>query len=116
MIRFLSDENFNGHIVRAFRTTYPRHDLLTITEAGLAGWQDPAVLDWAGQERRVILSHDEETMIGFAHARVTAGLPMAGLVEVRRHLRIQDVLYDLGIIDQCSTQEEWEGQFLYLPI
>jgi hypothetical protein len=63
-----------------------------------------------------MLSHDEQTMIGFAYERVSAGLPMAGLVKVSQDLRMSDVLYDLGIIDQCSSQEEWAGRILHLPI
>lgn len=47
MLRLLSDENFNGDIVRGLLLRCPKLDLVRVQDSGLDGVDDPAVL-WAG--------------------------------------------------------------------
>ena len=47
MIRLVSDENFNGDIVRGLLLRRPDLDLVRIQDVGLEGAEDPAVLAWA---------------------------------------------------------------------
>ncbi|MBI4227939.1 MAG: DUF5615 family PIN-like protein [Candidatus Omnitrophica bacterium] len=49
-------------VVRALRDH--GYDIADIKERGLSGWTDEQVLQLAGRERRVILTHDRD----FAHA------------------------------------------------
>ena len=53
MIRLLADENFNNNIVRAVRMRAPDVDIVRVQDIGLSGADDPTVLDWADQHRRV---------------------------------------------------------------
>jgi hypothetical protein len=77
---------------------------------------DPTVLAWAAQEGRVVLTQDEETLIGFAYERVSAGLPMPGVIEVRQDVPLGVAIADLLILILASQPGEWEGQVLYIPL
>lgn len=66
MIRLLADENFNNNIVRAVRIRAPDVDIVRVQDVGLSGADDPTVLDWAAQHRRVLLTHDVSTITAFA--------------------------------------------------
>lgn len=84
MARLATDENFNHDIVRGVRRKRPAIDLVTVEEVGLRRAVDPVVLDWAAREGRIMLTHDVSTMTKSAYERVTAGLAMPGVFEVRR--------------------------------
>jgi len=62
MLSFAADENFNNDIVRGLLRRLPDLDLIKVQDAGLSGADDPAILEWAAQENRVLLTHDVTTM------------------------------------------------------
>jgi predicted nuclease of predicted toxin-antitoxin system len=76
MVRLLSDENFNGDIVRGLLLRRPALDLVRVFDVGLAGAEDPEVLAWAAENDRILLTHDRATMPDFAYYRIAAGLPL----------------------------------------
>lgn len=80
MIRFLTDENFNIHILNGVRRRLPSLDILRIQDAGLRTSRDQLILEYAGFENRIVLSHDIHTMETFAKARLNAGKSMARFV------------------------------------
>jgi len=45
MLHLLSDENFNGDIVRGLLLRRPEMDLVRVQDVGLEGMDDPHVLD-----------------------------------------------------------------------
>jgi hypothetical protein len=47
MLSLLSDENFNGDIVRGLMLRNPNLDLLRVQDVGLREVNDPAILAWA---------------------------------------------------------------------
>ena len=73
MLCLVSDENFNGDIVRGLILRHPDLDLVRLQDMGLEGLNDPAVLAWAAANNRILLTHDRATMPDFAYSRVTAG-------------------------------------------
>jgi hypothetical protein len=103
-------------IVRALRRYLPELDILTIPDVRGSGWPDPQVLEWAAAERRVLLTHDVNTMIGHARDRVEHGETLAGLVVVHQRLPIGEVLADLVLIATCSEPGEWINQVQFLPL
>lgn len=115
MIRFLTDENFNGKIVRGLRARNPTIDILHWLDIGAEGEDDPVILEWAAQQGRILLTHDFETMIGFTYDRVELGLPMPGVVAVDADLPFRRVIEDLLLIAEASNEGEHEGQVIYLP-
>ncbi len=97
MVRFLADENFNGRILRGVWRERPHADIVRVQDTALYAAPDPQVLEWAAQENRIVLTHDVETMIGFARERLEKGEAMAGLIVVRDTVPIGQVIEDLLI-------------------
>lgn len=116
MIALLADENFSGHVVRGLRRHHPDIDIVTVQEVGLLSADDPQVLEWAANHDRLLVTHDVQTMIGFASARTAARQRMPGLIEADRTLPARRVIAELYIIAACLEIGEWEGQIIFLPL
>lgn len=115
-VKYLFDEDFNGRIVRGVRRRTSTLDTITVQEAGLSDASDPAVLEWAATEGRVVVSHDHRTMRACAEERLRAALPMAGLVLVRQGDPLGETIDDLVLIGETTAAEEWEGKIVFLPL
>lgn len=116
MIRLAADENFRGTIVRGLLRHAPSLDIVRVQDVGLAGADDPAILQWAAENHRVLLTHDEATMVRFAYERVEQGLAMSGVLEVRLSVPVARVIEEVLLLAECSLDSEWEGQVRYLPL
>jgi len=106
MLRLAADENFNNDIVRGLFRRQPELNLVHVQDVGLSGADDPTVLAWAAQERRVLLTHDVQTITAFAYARVQAGQAMPGVFEISRAIPIGAVIDDLLLLAECSIDGE----------
>jgi hypothetical protein len=73
------------------------------------------VLEWAAQERRILLTHDIETLVGYANERVAHGLPMPGVIAARDSLPVGQVIEDLLIVLSASEMSDWENLVTFLP-
>jgi hypothetical protein len=116
MIRFLADENFNNQIVRGILRQNAQIDIVRVQDMGLSGVDDPTVLEWAAEERRIVLTHDVATMTTFAYERVEAGLSMPGVFEVSRRVPVGVAIKEILLIAECSLEGEWKGQVRFLPL
>lgn len=116
MIRLLADENFNGRILRGLRRERPDADLLRVQDTPVYQADDPQVLEWAAQENRLLLTHDIETMVGFANDRIAAGLPMSGVIAARDRLPMGQVIEDLLLILDASEMSDWDNKVTFLPL
>jgi hypothetical protein len=116
MLRLAADENFNNDIVRGVRRRNAAIDLVRVQDVGLAAMADAAILEWAAQSGRVLLTHDVTTMTRWAYDRVRDGKPMPGVFEVGRHVPIGVAIEEIVLLAECSLHDEWEGQVRYLPL
>jgi len=116
MLRLLSDENFNGDIVRGLLLRHPILDLCRVQDVGLEEADDPTILEWAAANNRILLTHDHATMPDFAYARVVIGQPMPGVFVVPDRMAVRQVIEELLLMDACSEQAEWVGLVVYLPL
>jgi predicted nuclease of predicted toxin-antitoxin system len=116
MLRLLSDENFNGDIIRGLFLRHSNLDLLRVQDVSLQEVDDPAILDWAASNGRIVLTHDRATMPDFAYEKVLRGQRMPGLFVINDRMPIRQVIDELLLILDCSEQEEWKGSVLYLPL
>jgi predicted nuclease of predicted toxin-antitoxin system len=112
VIAFLADENLKSHIIRGLLRRNPSVDVMRARDAGLTGIEDRLLLEWAARHNRVLLTHDVQTLVGFAWESVKAGRPMAGVIVLGRKLRVSEAVEELLLIAECSEPEEWAG----LPI
>lgn len=116
MLKLLADENFKEQIVNGLRRRLPGLDITTVREAGLLGYGDPEVLDWAADEGRVLLTHDTRTMKDFAYARVEAGAPMPGVLEVPDLQPIGSSIEELLLVVRLLEPDEIRDRALRLPL
>jgi predicted nuclease of predicted toxin-antitoxin system len=116
MLSLLSDENFNGDIVRGLMLRNPNLDLLRVQDVGLREVDDPAILAWAATNGRILLTHDRATMPDFAYNRLVRGEPMAGMFVINDRMPIRQAIDELLLLVDCSEQAEWKGVVLYLPL
>ena len=116
MISFLADENLKRKIVTGMLRRNPLVDVLRAQDAGLTGVEDRVLLEWAAQHDRVLLTHDVQTLVGFAWEIVRLGEPMAGVIVLGRNLRVSQAVEELLLIAECSEPEEWSGVVAYLPL
>jgi predicted nuclease of predicted toxin-antitoxin system len=115
MLRLLADENIEIKIVRGLLRRKPDLDIVRIQEVGLSGVDDQAVLEWAAQEGRILLTHDKRTMTKFAYERVTKALPMPGVLEIKRSATAGQVIEAILLIAERGFENEWENQVIYIP-
>ena len=115
-VRFVADENFNRAILVGVQRRAEHIDVARVQDVGLRNADDPVVLQWAADEGRVLVTHDIKTIPGFAHERVSVGLPMPGVIIVRSVLPIAVVIDELVIIEAASGPEDWKDRVHYLPL
>lgn len=116
MLRLLADENFNGRILRALQRQIPDLDVVRVQDTPLYGTDDQTLLQFAADENRVVLTHDVETLVGFAWERVRSGMVMPGVIVALTDRPIGQVIGDLEILLLASQPEELEAQIQYLPL
>lgn len=116
MLRLLADENFNGDIVRGLLLRQPDLDLLRVQDVGLLGADDPEILAWAAENKRIVLTHDRATMFDYAFDRVAAGEEMAGVFVLHDRFPVGQAIEEILLMSACSEQAEWNGRAVRLPI
>lgn len=116
MFRYAADENFNSDIVWGVLRRNSELDIVRIQDVGLASADDPTVLAWAADAERILLTHDVKTITRYAYERVALGRSMPGVVEVSQFIPISLTIDDLLLLAEASTEDEWQGQVLYLPL
>ena len=109
-MRLAADENFNNNIVRGLIRRKPDVDIVRLQDVGLFGADDPAVLEWAAQQGRLLVSHDVTTLTKHAYERLAAGLRMPGVFEVPNTLGIGRAIDDLLLIIDCSLESVGRGR------
>lgn len=116
MLAWAADENLNQDIVRGVLRRDPNVDIVRVQDVGLAGADDPTVLQWAAEEGRVLLTHDVTTMTRHAYDRVRHGLRMPGVFQVGHSVDVAQAIEDVLLLSTYSLAGEWEGQVRYLPL
>ena len=116
MIKLLSDENFDGDILRGLLRRLPDLDVIRVQDVGLAGTPDPDLLAWAAGEERVLLTHDRTTVPNFAYDRVRAGQPMPGVFLVSVLMSKGQAVDELVLALQCLSAEDCKDQVTYFPL
>lgn len=116
MLRLLTDEDFDGRLTSALRGRVPGIDLVRAQDTGLMHTPDPDILARAAAEGRIVLTHDRNTMTGFASTRVNAGQSMPGLFVVDRQASFGQVLSDLEAMAGASEMDDWRDQIIFVPL
>jgi predicted nuclease of predicted toxin-antitoxin system len=116
VLPYLLDECVHGGLVEALLEHEPRLDVVRVQDVGLGSADDRLILARAAAERRIVVTNDRSTLIGFAYDRVRAGQAMPGVVVLNQNMSLGDTVEQLLLIAICSTAEEREGTVNYLPL
>ncbi|GAB4578039.1 MAG: hypothetical protein Fur0022_07710 [Anaerolineales bacterium] len=116
MLRLLADENLNGYIMRGLLRHRPEIDMVRVQDVGLSNVDDPMILAWAAEQRRIMVTHDQATMPDFAFGRVAEGHPMPGVFILNDQMSLKEAIDELLFLDECSEQEDWNNRVIYLPL
>jgi hypothetical protein len=116
MLRLLTDENFNHLILRGLKARTPVFDFVSVRQIGFAGVEDLALLRWAAENYRVILTHDIKTMIPYAKQLLQRGEPMSGVIAIPQTVPIGRAIEDLELVIACYSQAEFLGSIQHLPL
>jgi predicted nuclease of predicted toxin-antitoxin system len=116
MLSLLSDENLNGDIIRGLFLRQPNLDLIRVQDVGLIEVEDPAILAWAAESQRIILTHDRATMPDFAYERLVRGKAMLGMFVINDRMPIRQAIDELLLLIDCTEQEVFNSANLENPI
>ncbi|WP_319420837.1 DUF5615 family PIN-like protein [Pleurocapsa sp. FMAR1] len=106
MLSLLSDENFDGNIIRGLFLRQPDLDLLRFQDVGLQELDDSTILSWAADNKRIVITYDRATMPDFAYERVAKEEVMRGLFVVNDRLSIKQAIDELLLYTVYSEPEE----------
>lgn len=116
MLRLLIDENFTHRILRGVKARLPEIDFVVVQQIGLAGFRDLALLKWAAENDRTMLTHDISTVVPDAKHLMLRGEPMSGVIVVPETMPIGRAIEDLELVIACHSQEEFQDRIEYLPL
>lgn len=117
MLRLAADEHIDRALIRGLLARQPDLDIVRIQEAGLLGADDRDLLAWAAAERRILITHDRNTIPGYyVYERIRAGEIMPGVFIVDDQLPLGKALDELLIFAVCSEDPEWRDQVVYIPM
>ena len=116
MLKLVSDENFNGDILRGLYRRRPNLDMVRVQDIGLKATPDSDILAWAAAEDRIVLTHDFDTMPFFAYSRVKAGHSMPGVFLVSDLMPIGQAIDEILLAVDCLASEECRGLVRFFPL
>jgi hypothetical protein len=82
----------------------------------LLGADDRDLLAWTANEGRILITHDRNTIPGFAYERVRAGAIMSGVFVLDDRMPLGKAIEELLILAVCSEDEEWRDQVVFVPM
>lgn len=77
--------------------------------------EDPALLELAAQQDRILITHDRHTMTHHFWERLAAGNSSPGLFVVPQQSAIGAIIESLLVVWSASQAEEWRNRVEYLP-
>jgi len=116
MLRLLADENLNKYLLDRLYAAIPDLDVIRVQETEVYQAPDPIILKWAANENRILLTHDINTMPGFAFARVRSGQPISDVIEVALFVPLSSIVEDLVLMLGAGTSKKFTNQVRYIPI
>lgn len=115
MLSLLADENFKGAVIRGMFLRQRDLDLVRVQDVGLQGTDDPTILSWAAENKRIVITHDRATMPDFAYERVANEEIMPGLFVVNDRISSGQAIDELLLYAMYTEQQEWNKKVLYIP-
>ncbi|MDP9824068.1 DUF5615 family PIN-like protein [Nocardioides massiliensis] len=114
--RLLADEHIDPVLVLGLQRRVPGLDIVRVQDVGLRTADDPAILEWAAAEDRILVTRDIKTVPTYAFNRVSAKQPMPGVFVLRSTVSMATAIDELSFIVGASDANEWVDRVVYLPL
>lgn len=98
------------------RLQVPSLNYVIVQETALRSSGDSALLAWAAEHQRVVVTYDVNTIPKYAYDRIRIGEPVAGVVIVPEDLAIGIAIEELAMLIECTEMEELANQVKYISI
>ena len=116
-VRYLADEDLKAAIIQELRSREPAIDILDVKTAGLRGTKDPALLEIAARQDRILITYDRHTMTRHFRDRIDAGMSTPGVfILPQQRSAIGEIVEWLLLVWTASQAEEWRDRIVYLPL
>jgi hypothetical protein len=128
VLKLLTDEHIDPDLIRGLQARQSDLDVIRVHDVRLLHADDRDILAWAAGEQppgvpgvappqaRVLVTHDRNTVPGFAYDRVRAGQPMTGVVVVDDRLSLGRMIDELLVVAVCTAEGELRDQVIYVPL
>lgn len=113
-IRFQADADLRRPIVTGLKRREPAIDFKTALEAGLFGLDDDIVLRIAGDENRILVTHDVSTMPD-NFSRFIETETSAGVILISQSLPYHGAIERLLNVWNTTDAEDWKNVISFLP-
>ena len=90
-------------------------DFLSANRANLDGLPDPAVLAFAAEQDRVLVTSDFKTMPRYFGEFLQGAGSSPGVFLVKQHAPIAEVIEALVLVWAASDADEWRDRIVEIP-
>jgi hypothetical protein len=94
----------------------PGLNVVRVQDVGLAETPDSAILAWAAGEERILLTHDYDTVPGFAYERVRSGESMPGVFLVSDQMPKGQAIDELLLAIECYVPGDCKDLIQHFPL
>jgi hypothetical protein len=121
VLRYVLDEHLRGIVWRAFvqhnqHSSYPV-DVVRVGDppAPALGTLDPAILVWAEQQGRILVSLDKRSLPGHLANHLGAGRHSPGILVIRLSATVPEVLEYLVLAAYAGDPAEYQDTLRHIP-
>jgi hypothetical protein len=120
-VPLLCDENVRGFLPNAIERKALLEgvpvDVVSVGDAENLpfGSTDAAILEWAAQEGRVLITLDKSTVPAVFRERMNQGFGSAGVLMMRHHASIRDVVEYLVLVACLGTPPDYRDRLKWFP-
>lgn len=117
-IRYLLDEHIDPVIRYALQRRGPDMQIVAIGDIGAPsfGTPDPDILDWIEEHGCILVTANRRTMAVHLSEHLEAGKHVPGILVLRPHLALSEVIQELHMIWGASRAEEYRDLLMYIPL
>jgi Domain of unknown function (DUF5615) len=115
--RFLFDEDVHRTLAKTLRAQDPTIDIVCVGEddGPPKSTLDPELLEIAETTGRLFVSDDRNTMPQHLFDHFAKGHHTHGVVLLRKGFALVRYVYEIMVIYQASSADEWIDRTVYLP-
>ena len=116
-MNLMLDVHLDPELADALRRRWPKLDVQSAAQPGLAVLSDPLLLEILAEENRVLVTRDVNTMPEHVKARMCAGRTHGGVVFVPRTIAQADTRLLLRRLNELIEREgkaDWRSRVFWL--